>query len=63
MSMFTHVIVGTNDPDKARAFYDVVFGALGIPGMRTPNGAWYGAPEAQEGMFGVVTPRNEDPAT
>jgi catechol 2,3-dioxygenase-like lactoylglutathione lyase family enzyme len=37
MSMFTHVTVGTNDPDKARAFYDAVFGALGIPGQHTPE--------------------------
>jgi catechol 2,3-dioxygenase-like lactoylglutathione lyase family enzyme len=39
-----------------------VFGALGITGMHTPNGAWYGDPEAREGMFGVVTPRNGNPA-
>ena len=63
MSMFTHVMVGTNDADKARAFYDAVFGALGIPGMQAPNGAlWYGDPEAREAMFAVVTPRNEEPA-
>ena len=63
MSMFTHVMVGTNDPDKARAFYDATFGALGIAGMHAPNGAlWYGDPEAREGMFGVVTPRDGNPA-
>lgn len=61
--MFTHVMVGTNDPEKARAFYDAVFGALGIPGQHTPKGAWYGDPQAQAGMFAVVTPRNEAPAT
>ena len=64
MSMFTHVTVGTNDPDKARAFYDAVFGALGIPGQHTPKGAWYGDPdpEVASGAFFVVTPRNEEPA-
>ena len=63
MSMFTHVMVGTNDPDKARAFYDAVFGALGIPGLHAPNGAlWYGDPEEREAMFAVVTPRDEQPA-
>ena len=62
--MFTHVMVGTNDAAKARAFYDAAFGALGIAGMQTPNGAlWYGDPESREGMFGVVTPRNDEPAT
>ena len=64
MSMFTHVTVGTNDPDKARAFYDAAFGALGIPGQHTPKGAWYGDPDpaVASGAFFVVTPRNEEPA-
>ena len=29
MSMFRHATVGTNDLEKARAFYDGVLGALG----------------------------------
>jgi catechol 2,3-dioxygenase-like lactoylglutathione lyase family enzyme len=63
MSMFTHVMVGTNDPGKARVFYDAVFGALGIPGMQAPNGAlWYGDPAERDAMFAVVTPRDEQPA-
>ena len=64
MSMFTHVTVGTNDPDRARKFYDAVFAALGIPGRHTPKGAAYYNPDpaAQSGMFGVTTPRNEEPA-
>jgi len=63
MAMFTHVMVGTNNPDQARAFYDATFGALGITGMQAPNGAlWYGDPEAREGMFGVVTPRDGNAA-
>jgi catechol 2,3-dioxygenase-like lactoylglutathione lyase family enzyme len=65
MSMFTHVTVGTNDPDRARVFYDAVFGALGIPGQHTPKGAWYGNPdpEARSGAFFVTTPRDEQSAT
>jgi catechol 2,3-dioxygenase-like lactoylglutathione lyase family enzyme len=59
--MFTHVMVGTNDVDKARAFYDAAMAGLGIPGQHTPNGAFYGSPES--GMFGVVTPRNQEAAT
>jgi len=64
MSMFTHVTVGTNDPDRARAFYDAVFSALGIPGQHTPNGAWYGDPDPEKasGAFFVVTPRDGNPA-
>jgi catechol 2,3-dioxygenase-like lactoylglutathione lyase family enzyme len=59
--MYTHVMVGTNDPDKARAFYDAAFKALGITGQHTLRGAFYGDPEG--GMFGVVMPRNDEPAT
>jgi catechol 2,3-dioxygenase-like lactoylglutathione lyase family enzyme len=29
--MFTHVMVGTNDAVKGKAFYDAVLGALGVP--------------------------------
>jgi catechol 2,3-dioxygenase-like lactoylglutathione lyase family enzyme len=59
--MYSHVMVGTNDPDKARAFYDAAFEALGISGQYTPKGAFYGSPET--GMFGVTAPRDEQPAT
>jgi catechol 2,3-dioxygenase-like lactoylglutathione lyase family enzyme len=64
MSMFTHVTVGTNDPDRARVFYDAVFKVLGIPGQHTPKGAVYYNPDPAigSGMFGVTTPRNEEPA-
>jgi hypothetical protein len=46
--MHTHVMVGTNEPDKARVFYDPTFAAFGISGQHPPSGA-----------FGVVTPRDE----
>ena len=29
--MFSHVMIGTNDLEKAKSFYDAVLGALGIP--------------------------------
>ena len=29
--MFSHVMVGVNDLDKAKAFYDAVLGAIGAP--------------------------------
>ena len=29
--MFSHIMVGTNDPDRAKAFYDAVLGTLGVP--------------------------------
>ena len=29
--MFSHVMVGTNDLDRAKSFYDAVLGTIGIP--------------------------------
>ena len=60
--MFSHLMVGTNAMDKARAFYDSALGALGI-GKSHPD-----APVAayrQEGApaFIVVKPRDGGPAT
>jgi len=59
--MYSHVMVGTNDPEQARAFYDATFAAIGVTGQHTPRGAFYGSPES--GMFGVATPRDEKAAT
>ena len=59
--MLTHVVVGTNDPDKAVPFYDATFATLGITGQRHDNGAFYGQPET--GMFMVGRPRDGQPAT
>jgi catechol 2,3-dioxygenase-like lactoylglutathione lyase family enzyme len=59
--MFTHVTVGTNDKAASVAFYDATFGALGISGQPTENGAFYGSP--QTGAFGVTKPRDGEPAT
>lgn len=37
--MFSHVMVGTNDIDKSKAFYDAVLGALGAkPGFTDDKG-------------------------
>ena len=30
MSIFTHVVVGTNDLERARAFYDAVLQTVGV---------------------------------
>ncbi len=29
--MFSHIMIGTNDLDKAKAFYDKLLGTLGVP--------------------------------
>ena len=61
MSVFTHVLVGTNDLEKARAFYDRVLGALEL--KRLYDGAarsMYGATTPQ---FGVTSPLDGASAT
>ena len=32
--MFSHVMIGTNDLEKAKSFYDALLGTLGIPPAR-----------------------------
>lgn len=59
--MYTHVLVGCDDPDKSIAFYDATFAALGVQGQRMEDRAFYGSPE--KGMFGVGRPRDGQPAT
>lgn len=61
MSMFTHIVVGTDDPDAAARFYDAIFGALGIPGNRAGDSSYYGSYEA--GFLSVGRPRNGEAAT
>ena len=29
--MFSHIMIGTNDLPRAKAFYDAVLGTLGVP--------------------------------
>ena len=54
--MFTHIVVGTNDPDASAAFYDATFGALGIAGNRAGEASYYGGYET--GFFSVQPPRD-----
>ncbi len=35
--MFSHVMIGTNNLDRAKAFYDKVLGVLGVPGHFQDN--------------------------
>ena len=60
--MFTHIMVGANDPAKSVAFYNAALGALGIPaGHPTPTcGAHF---SHNGGNFGVGAPANGEPAT
>jgi len=60
--MFSHIMIGTNDVAKAKAFYDSVLGALGVgPGMVDDNRRiFYRTPT---GVFSVSKPIDGKPAT
>src|SRR5438067_214578 len=60
--MFTHVMVGCNDLDRSRNFYDATFGALGVQRseMGTADRFFYGG---FPGAFGVGKPANGEAAT
>lgn len=59
--MFTHIMVGANDVEKAKAFYDAALGALGISeGHVKGERAYY---RGANGAFGVGKPADGNPAT
>ena len=60
--MFSHVMVGANDLDASRKFYDSVLGTLGIPaGITDEKGRiFYLSPT---GVFALTKPINGAPAT
>lgn len=60
--MFNHVMVGANDIDKSKHFYDAVLGALGIsPGVKDleVRCRYHG----NSGVFMIKVPINGEPAT
>jgi catechol 2,3-dioxygenase-like lactoylglutathione lyase family enzyme len=60
--MFTHIMLGANDPAKSIAFYDAALGALGIPGVHMGERAFYRS-SADGPALGVGKPANGAPAT
>jgi catechol 2,3-dioxygenase-like lactoylglutathione lyase family enzyme len=59
--MFSHIMIGTNDLEKAKAFYDKVLGTLGVaPAMVDGHRIFYRTPA---GVFSVSKPINGEPAT
>jgi catechol 2,3-dioxygenase-like lactoylglutathione lyase family enzyme len=59
--MFSHVMVGTNDLDRAKTFYDALLGTLGVPpAMVDGNRIFY---FTNGGIFSVSLPINGQPAT
>jgi catechol 2,3-dioxygenase-like lactoylglutathione lyase family enzyme len=60
--MFSHIMVGTNDTAKAKAFYDATFATLGgNPGMQDEKGRVMYMHNG--GLFMITPPINGEPAT
>ena len=59
--MYSHIMVGTNDLDRSKAFYDAVMGALGVgPAMVDGHRMYYLTPT---GVFSVSKPIDGKAAT
>lgn len=59
--MFSHVMVGTNDLERARRFYDALMAVLGLePAVMDGHRFYYLTPTA---IFSVSLPINGEPAT
>jgi catechol 2,3-dioxygenase-like lactoylglutathione lyase family enzyme len=59
--MFSHVMIGTNDLDKAKAFYDALLGTLGVPPGRVDRHRIFW--RTKGGTFSVTKPIDGKPAT
>lgn len=60
--MFSHVVVGANDLDASRRFYDATLGALGIP-PGGPDGEARIFYTTGRGVLGITRPINGNAAT
>jgi catechol 2,3-dioxygenase-like lactoylglutathione lyase family enzyme len=63
--MYFHVMVGANDLEASKAFYDATFGALEVANQGKfrddPTAYMYGAPDT--GLFFVTKTQDGQPAT
>lgn len=60
--MFSHVMIGANDIQESKKFYDAVLGALGYDkGTIDPKGRCFYF--TKTGVFGLSLPINGEPAT
>lgn len=59
--MFSHIMIGTNDLDRAKSFYDTLLATLGVPEARVDgHRIFYRTPT---GVFSVSRPIDGKPAT
>lgn len=61
--MFSHMTVGADDTEKAKAFYDATLGALGIePGAMDDKGRVFYHTDSGI-LFGITKPLNGEPTS
>jgi catechol 2,3-dioxygenase-like lactoylglutathione lyase family enzyme len=61
MFMFSHIMLGSNDIEASKVFYDATFGALGIePGVIDPKGRCFYI--TKTGIFAITKPIDGEPA-
>lgn len=59
--MFSHVMIGTNDLDRSKKFYDTLLGTLGVgPSFVDGHRMFY---MTKTGVFAVSKPIDGEPAT
>ena len=58
--MFSHVMIGTNDLEKAKSFYDALLGTLGVPPARIDRHRIFY--RTKTGTFAVSLPIDGKPA-
>lgn len=61
--MISYTTVGTNDLKKATAFYDALFGEIGVSQLWSDDNFVGYAPNMEVPMFAVCTPHNGEAAT
>jgi catechol 2,3-dioxygenase-like lactoylglutathione lyase family enzyme len=59
--MFSHIMIGTNDLDKAKTFYDALLGTLGVPEGRVDRHRIFY--RTKTGTFSVSKPIDGKTAT
>ena len=60
--MFSHIMIGANDIQASKVFYDAVLGAMGHkPGVMDPKGRCFYFTDA--GIFALTPPINGEPAS
>ncbi|MDX2237982.1 MAG: VOC family protein [Hyphomonadaceae bacterium] len=59
--MFSHIMIGTNDLERAKTFYDGLLGTLGVPPAVVDGHRIFYI--TKTGIFSVSKPINGEPAT